>query len=320
MSETFRIPLSILLIFISMDLVGSPVSDRYVTDKINTALKYFIYDQERACDSIRSLIAEIEYDEKWEDWFPYFGLGLLSFFLIGRSKYLQDFAKQEVQLEKEKNRNLMQQQKLLAMDYIVQGQEEERKRIAKDLHDGFGGLLATAKHQLKSIEKEIEKLDDLKLFQHAESLLADAHEEVRRISHDMMPEALMKLGLQSAIEDLAMNVNMGNDIQVITQLYIPDKILSEQKELIIYRIIQECIQNTVKHANAKKLIIQLTETDEDIHLTIEDDGIGFDLSEKKLKQTMGLKSLESRTKYLNGKIDIESSAGAGTSIDILIPK
>jgi len=139
------------------------------------------------------------------------------------------------------------------MDSMVQGQEEERKRIAKDLHDGLGGILSSAKLQLKAVEKEIQKLEGLKLFEKAEGLLENASQEVRRIAHDMMPDALMNLGLQAAIEDLEYNINQSTTVTMKTQFYLANTILPEKTEVRVYRIMQEIIKNVIKHLKQLKL-------------------------------------------------------------------
>ena len=127
------------------------------------------------------------------------GLAILGLagFLFYRNRKNQHLAKAKID-------NLQKQQKLLALDYMVQGQEEERKRIAQDLHDGLGGLLASARIQIQKVEKEMQKLGQMQLLSKAESMIDNAHQEVRRISHDMMPGALMDLGLIDAVEDLCL--------------------------------------------------------------------------------------------------------------------
>ena len=100
------------------------------------------------------------------------------------------------------------------MDSILQGQEEERKRIASDLHDGLGALLATARIQLRNIEKEISALQQVPLFSSAEKTITQASTEVRRISHNMMPSAVEDLGLTAALEDLVLDLRQNSDIQV----------------------------------------------------------------------------------------------------------
>lgn len=197
-------------------------------------------------------------------------VGLLSVFFLNRFQLKQRLAEEKIS-------NLEQKQKILAMDFMVRGQENERKRIAKDLHDGLGGLLATARLQLQNIQKEIDKLSESNLFQKAENLIDNAHEEVRRIAHNMMPNALLNLGLVSAIGDLAKSIEGSKNMKVDTYFSREHLELSEEKEINLYRIIQEACQNILKHADASRILIQLIEDESNLSLTIEDNGIGFDV-------------------------------------------
>ncbi len=247
------------------------------------------------------------------------GVIVLASLIINRLRLKQRLSKQNLEIKEERITNLEQKQQLLVLDYIVQGQEEERKRIAKDLHDGLGGILSSAKLQLKSIEKEIEKIEGLKLFEQAEYLLENASQEVRRIAHDMMPDALMNLGLQSAVEDLADNLNLTEQLNVKTQFYLAGLILPEKYELMIYRIIQEVLSNTVKHAEATEVIIQLTANVDQLHMTIEDNGKGFDPEQVSSTKHIGIQNIKSRVNYLNGEVNLSSSSSNGTSYDMVFP-
>lgn len=239
-------------------------------------------------------------------------IGLLATLLLYRYQANQ-------KLSNEKIINLEQKQKLMAIDYMVQGQEEERKRIARDLHDGLGGLLASARLQMQSIQKEIEKLSDLKLFSQAEQMIDTACIEVRRIAHDMMPDALVNLGFKDAIEDLATQINASNSLKVNCYFSNIDIDLRESQSIIMYRVIQEIISNTLKHAKADHLLIQVIEREFGYYFTIEDNGIGFDTSQEDIKG-IGLKNIKNRVQYLNGKIQILSEANKGTTFEISIPK
>ena len=246
-------------------------------------------------------------------------ISLLSLFFLNRFRLKQELTDKEVLLKQEKIENLEQKQKLLAVDYIIQGQEEERKRVAKDLHDGLGGILTTAKHQLSTVGKRNIDLSNSEVFQKAESLIATAHSEVRKIAHNMMPDALSNLGLQAAIEDLANQVNMTDELKVKTQIKMDQNKLTPNQEIVLYRVIQESINNALNHAEAKNLVIQMIDQGDTFHLAIEDDGQGFDIQYKQKREGIGIKSMESRVKYLNGNFDITSRVGEGTSIDVIIP-
>lgn len=234
-------------------------------------------------------------------------LGLIPFFLYYRFKNKQKIDKQKLEL-------LKKEKKLLAIDYMIQGQEEERKRIAQDLHDGLGGFLSSAKIQMKNIKQEGKEIQNLSLFNKAENLIDKAYQEVRRISHDMMPGALVDFGLFAAIEDLAMQINQLGKLKIQTYCTSTDSNIDKGKQSIIYRIIQEAIANTIKHAKAEKMLIQITSNDKAINLTIEDDGIGFNPTAT--HEGIGLKNIKSRVNYLNGKIDIISNPNEGSIYEI----
>ena len=213
---------------------------------------------------------------------------------------------------------LRQKHHLAALHAMVKGQEEERKRIAFDLHDGLGGLLSTAKHQ---IEKLLEKVDRHALNGEAartSALIDRACEDVRRIAHNMMPHALMKMGLNAAIGDMVNLLQSSNTIEISFQNLTDIDRLDEEREIMLYRIIQELVQNAIKHANANSIIIQLSQHNDVLSLVVEDDGNGFDLKSS-LQEGLGIKSLESRVEFLNGRMDFHSSPESGTTVTIDIP-
>jgi len=248
------------------------------------------------------------------------GLGAVTAILVvTRFRLRQKITSQDLSLQIEKNQNLQQKQKLLAIDYMVQGQEEERKRIAKDLHDGLGSLLLSAKMQLSNIHQGIKALENLDLFTKAEGLIENAHEEVRRIAHNMMPEALMNFGLKEAVQDFGHQINTSSEVQVVTNFYCETAELSEEVEIHLFRIIQEGVNNALKHADADLITIQFSKDEEYYLLEISDDGKGFDLEEGKGKEGIGLRNLESRVKYLNGDLTIASAPGQGTIIEVAVP-
>ncbi len=224
------------------------------------------------------------------------------------------------ELNRQKIIELEKNQKLYALDAMITGQDVERKRIARDLHDGLGALLSTVQMHFSSIENEIKKIHQLDIYNTANTLLDEACQEVRKISHNMMPGTLLKYGLVPAIQDLCNKMKSTNKLRVDFHAFnLENERLQEHIEITIYRLIQEGLSNIVKHANATEAIIQLVKDETEIHLTIEDNGIGFNLNEAREKGGMGMRNLDSRVKYLNGKLDINSEIGSGTSITIDIP-
>lgn len=235
-------------------------------------------------------------------------------FLINRRRLNEN----RIALQNERIQGLEKQQKLLALDYMVQGQEQERKRIAQDLHDGLGSLLSSAKLQMHAIQKEIEKLHELQLFDKAEELIDHAYREVRRIAHDMMPSTLNDLGLISALEDL-FNQQTHPDL-IIDFSYPKEELrLTEIQLIYIYRIIQEIHTNMIKYAKADHVKVELKEDNNLLQIKYEDNGIGFQTDLASRNQGIGIKSIESRIQYLNGTCQLDSQPGKGSRYNIRIP-
>jgi len=138
--------------------------------------------------------------------------------------------------------------------------------------------------------------------------------ELRRVSHNMMPEALIKFGLKEALENYCESVNHSKQIQVQLQTYGMETRMEQSVEIVIYRIIQELLTNVIKHAEAKKVLIQLVREDDRFNLTVEDDGKGFNVQE--IQAGAGLANIKARAAYLNGSVDIVSAKGEGTSVHV----
>jgi signal transduction histidine kinase len=214
---------------------------------------------------------------------------------------------QIIELEKEK--------KLLAAQSLMKGQEEERSRLAKDLHDGVGGLLSGVKLSMSTMKGNVFLSEEnARSFENVIGQLDQSISELRRVSHNMMPEALIKYGLKEALENYCENLNFSGKINVQLQTYGMENRMEQSTEIVVYRIIQELLNNVIKHAEAKKVLIQLVREDDRFNLTVEDDGKGFDVNE--VKNGAGLANIKARIDYLNGNIDVVSKKGEGTSVHI----
>lgn len=245
------------------------------------------------------------------------GIGFLALlstgiFLLLRSRL--KFQKSEaLRLETERKaeiRALKQEAEVSGLRSMIEGQEVERKRVAKDLHDGLGGLLATVKARLST---------EAPLAVAANSLLDRACTEVRRIAHNMMPQTLALSGLSGSIRDMVDQLNMRGletELEIVGQ---PDLRLNEDGEAMILRILQELTHNVVKHAKAGKLFLQLIDQPNQLMLTVEDDGVGFDASGASTDTGIGLGSINSRVTYLRGDIQYDSSPGHGTTVTLTVP-
>lgn len=209
---------------------------------------------------------------------------------------------------------LLQREKIFAEITI---RENERKRIAGDLHDSLGPLLSAVKLNISSVD--IEDPGDKVVLEKTARYLDDIIGSMRRISHDLLPMTLERKGLLEAIREFINQVNLKQTINI--QLYIVKEIaVPKEKEIHIFRMIQEIVHNTLKHAQAGNLQIGLSEENGNLLFLAKDDGKGFD-KEKALagSQGLGLRSLESRCEILNGVLTLDSKPGEGTNYFIKIP-
>ena len=252
-----------------------------------------------------------------------FGLLLIALYYIIRF-YSQKIRTENIintqqhKIDQQKIKELEDTMQINNMQSMIVGQERERERIAKDLHDSLGGLLSTVKLQFDQFKSTLSSKQDSKQYHKAANLLDSAVEEVRVISRNLQPGALSKLGLIPAINDLINRFDGDNYPTVFFQHYnLPEKI-SEIIGLNIYRIIQELMNNTIKYAQATEVLIQLNYKDGDLYVQYEDDGVGFNLKELESKG-MGLDNIDYRVKYLKGRLSIEAKEGDGVSYFMKIP-
>ena len=155
---------------------------------------------------------------------------------------------------------------------------------------------------------------NVEIVEKTQSLIDHACTEVRRISHNMMPHALSISGLEDGIKDIAERLTISG-YEVSLEINDLPK-MDSTKQVMVYRLVQEIVSNIKKHAEASSIFIQLYAHNDQVHLTIEDDGKGFDPEKIKDKKGLGLKNIESRVAYLNGEIDWDSEKGLGTTINI----
>src|SRR5699024_5168222 len=192
-------------------------------------------------------------------------------------------------LHKEELRTIRQKERLNHYDAMLQGQEAERSRMAKDLHDGLGGLLAGVKLKLSSIVLRISKdnPNDRRDLNDVVHQLDYSVDELRRIAHDMMPESLRFGGLALALSDLCRYMGTPSVEVVFQNLGIEDN-YPDPLRITVYRIIQELLANAIKHASATKIIVQCSELDSWLFVTVEDNGKGMRQKEEKQGKRLGL--------------------------------
>lgn len=238
----------------------------------------------------------------------------------GYSRQKQTLAEKERKLQEDRVKFLERQQQVVSLQSMINGQETERTRIAKDLHDGLGGVFSTIKMYFNSLHHEQPALREQELFQKSYTLVNDASEEIRRIAHNMMPEVLMKMGLVNALKDLCANISAGKLLQVKLEVHGMDKRLNTTTEIMLFRIMQELLNNIIKHAQATEAIIQFVRDGNRLSVQVEDNGRGFNTSEADKNKNMGMENIQSRVAYLNGKLSIDSQHNVGTTVmmDFLI--
>ncbi|ARS34363.1 sensor histidine kinase [Pontibacter actiniarum] len=218
---------------------------------------------------------------------------------------------------------LVKQHQLLEATF--KAQEEERRRVARDLHDEVGAMLALVKlnlHQLVT-SANIQDVAFLAKAHNMKQQLDEVLGSVRRISHDLMPVVLEKMGLAPALDALRRSLASSGQLEMVVHYNEKNKRLPPQHELLLYRMVQELLNNTLKHAQASQVSVNLEFATEEVKLLYSDNGVGFDLAtmrqEQEAKGGLGIMSLQSRTALLHGSITISSEPGAGTTAEIIIP-
>ena len=156
------------------------------------------------------------------------------------------------------------------------------------------------------------------VYNRANELVDEACDEVRRISHNLMPGALRLEGLKTAVEHLGQEMSVAHSFTVRVETIGMENRMEESKEIFVYRIIQEALNNIIKHADATDVLVQLSETESEYHFIVEDDGKGFDPLQ--IQSGLGLKSIQSRVDFLKGNLDIDTKEGVGTTLSWHIPK
>lgn len=200
----------------------------------------------------------------------------------------------------------------------VMFQEDEKKHLARELHDGINQLLVSSKCHLELLG---DKLDDAVLQQYvtqSQNSLLTAINEVRHISHQLRPSALDDIGLEAALKTLLHDFKLHSGIDVEASIHTEKGKLKSEVATTLYRIAQESLTNIEKHAQAKNVTLILQQMGSMLQLIIRDDGVGFDVTSALRKNGIGLRNMRERVEFIGGEIEIESDAGLGTEITVLL--
>lgn len=231
---------------------------------------------------------------------------------IFRKKQL--IAKQQAELMEQDMKKMRQEQHISVFSAMLEGQEQERKRLAIDLHDGLGGSLSSIKMKLSKVVQTGNGVVWQTELPAVVNQLDESVGELRRIARNLMPETLLKYGLAMALRDFCKSLEQ-DDIKISCQSYGLRDNMPKSIQIMVYRIVQELISNAIKHAKPTHILAQCLQNDNQLSITVEDDGVGFD-SAKLGGLGMGLSNVRTRVAYMGGKLDIHSEQGIGTTVTI----
>lgn len=236
------------------------------------------------------------------------GIGCLLFMIVALA-FIILFRKNK-KIAQQQLHDARQQHTLNLTKAMLEGEERERQRVARDLHDGLGGMLAGVKINLSRQSKmENHNLDQ------AINQLDQSVSELRRIARNMMPESLLKFGLEAALHDLCESFsNPATSIEF--QAYGVRADMPTGTQANIYRIVQEILSNAIRHAQASEIIVQCSQNDYMFLITAEDNGVGFDTAKLDTSPGIGFANIKSRVAYLSGRMDVQSAINEGTTINI----
>ena len=249
-------------------------------------------------------------------------VGLLAVYYIvryykQRGKTRNLITQQREELDRQRIMKLQNDLRIQSLESMMNGQEMERSRIASDLHDSLGGLLSTLKLQYDTLQMDHKSLVKDSTYQKIYNLIDHACDEVRDIARNLKPAALDKIGLSAALNDLINRYSANGNPEIFLHTNRIDNALSNEKKLHVYRIIQELLNNAIKHAGASELDVQLTRQEKELYIKVEDNGKGF--VEGKVKKGLGLENIRSRVNMLKGDLEWDSSPERGTSVMVHIP-
>jgi two-component system NarL family sensor kinase len=249
----------------------------------------------------------------------YWIAGISGLLLLGGLLAYSGYRRYRLKQKAAMQQALLQQQDI-ATRAVMEAEEEERKRIARDLHDGVGQMMSAAKMNLSAFEAAIPEsgAEQKQSLNRIIGLVDESCREIRHVSHNMMPHALLKNNLAEAVRDFVEKIDK-NRLHVHLYTEGLEERIDANVETVFYRVLQECVNNVIKHAGATTLDISLIRDKDGISATIEDNGKGFDTSRRGVFDGIGLKNIVTRVEYLRGTVDFDSAPGRGTLIAIHIP-
>ena len=272
-------------------------------------VKYKNAEKDKELTQNKLLIAEQKNKITQERiWMLAIGGSALLLLLIGAGAYMQLVGSQ---------RTRERENKIQVLKAVVESSDYERGRIARELHDGIGSMLGAAMLRFKAIPQENPAFAETGAYKDAMSILQDMGQEIRQAAHNLMPDILLKQPFTDAIKAYCDTIQETGTFRLDCQSFGDFEQLTNIEKLNLYRIVQELVKNAATHAAASKILVQLMHNTSGKVLTVEDNGIGFDVNNK--KEGMGLPNIQTRVSSMGGQMTIESLPGKGTTIIIEIP-
>ncbi len=227
---------------------------------------------------------------------------------------IRNQAKRKHELLKKEASLKLQQAEITA---VINSQEKERNRFARDLHDGFGQMISILKMNISNLDQEQNDASKLAALRQSNNVIDEMYDELRNICFDLMPQTLMQQGLSAALEEFGNRVSQTAKVDCKVMIFDEYKRLSEFQEVSIFRIVQEWVNNVLKYAQASEISIQLTRDETEVTLTIEDNGQGFNSVLFYAGKGNGWKNIQTRLKQINGTFDLDTHEGStGTMVTI----
>lgn len=231
--------------------------------------------------------------------------GVTGYFIFKNNRHKAALAEQKI-------KELEQEKKITETRSLLEGETTERARLSRDLHDGLGSMLSVAKLKIATMKGNLTiPEENVPALNTAIDLLDNSIKELRRVAHNLMPESLMKYGLNAALSDFCRSSG-----KVTYHFFGDDRRPDEKVEIAAYRIVSELVNNSIKHSQADNINVQLIIDDNRIHLTVEDDGKGFDANTAENNGGTGLRNVRSRIDSLGGKLEIVTAQGKGTEVNV----
>jgi signal transduction histidine kinase len=231
-------------------------------------------------------------------------------------KITREVSIQKAKIQEQRIRELEQERQIIALNSTLQGEETERSRLARDLHDGLGGLLSGLKLTLMNMKgNAIITREALDQYDHALGLLDISIKELRHVAHNLMPETLFRYGLKQTLSDFCEGVDTPG-LKVNFAFYGLEKRYDEKLEIATYRIVQELVNNSMKHSRATEISVQIVSEEQRLSITVQDNGTGMDIKTAEQASGKGLANIRSRVASFGGHFDLSSEHGKGTEANI----